>query len=77
MRHKHLSSKMDAWLNEATTQPKLYKLQHSLQACVIGLEAKIKNLPANTFTCYKRSVLRRQCRDTDWNIKRLAYCSYG
>ena len=26
---------------------------------------------------YKRSVLRRQSRDTNRNIKRLVYCQYG
>ena len=32
---------------------------------------------ANKFCVYKRSVLRRQSRDTNRNIKRLVYCQCG
>ena len=32
---------------------------------------------ASNFLLYKRSVLRRQCRDTNRNIKRSVYCQYG
>ena len=29
------------------------------------------------YVLYKRSVLRRQSKDTNRNIKRLVYCRYG
>ena len=31
----------------------------------------------NSYTAYKRSVLRRQSRDTNKNIERSVYCQYG
>ena len=41
------------------------------RACVIKVESEAMDGK------YKRSVLRRQSRDTNQNIKRSVYCQYG
>ena len=38
---------------------------------------KVTDIPHKSYWCNKRTVLRKQCWNTNRNIKRLAYCQYG